>query len=616
MEVDQLEINKLKKIIESPTLFIENFCYIITKKATFELFKPNKPQKIILDYVEECLREKKPIRVRILKARQMGFSTLISAIGFWWATMHENSSYAVVAHKEDSTMSIFDKNRIFYNNLPVWLKPATNRFSSEAISYDKVDNGDGGGLRSKIFFGTAGGNELFRGETILFCHKSEKAFWENVDILNKSLNAAIPKEPFTAIFDESTANGYNHYKDECEASARGENEYKFFFFGWNMMDDYQMPVEEGFKLLPIEEEYMLMHDLTPEQMRWRRYKIVNDYNYTLRDIENDDIDDFKQEYPLIPEEAFISSGRSVFSPKVTKKGMEYSKLYKYSKEYELQSFPCKENLIMYEDPEMEEIKEYDKEVYYNKETQKYEYRDTDLLIGKKYKYANYVLGIDTSGAGQDRNVITVWHTHDKKMVARWSKTNISEENLAKIAVEIAKIYNYGMIAPEVNFSHSLVSFIEDLEYENIYVCENESRIDKKNTSLEYGWKTTSKTKPLLVSNMKRAINEDYKIIPDPEFWYEADYYIQEKTKSGQDTFNAASGKHDDIVMAAMIGLYVCDSSQVNQNYTISKDKELYEKIEQKKKKDSIINIGGVLLGQNPNSKGNHKFKKGVFKNYA
>lgn len=975
------DMTDIEEYISSPRKFIENFCYIITKNATFELLKLNKPQSIIMDYVEECLRERKPIRVRILKARQMGFSTMISALGFWWATMNENSSYAVVAHKEDSTVSIYDKNRIFYENLPSALRPKTNRFNSEKISYDYLSqDGDEGGLKSRIFFGTAGGSELFRGETILFLHKSEKAFWENISMLNKSLNAAVPLLPFTAVFDESTANGYNHYKDEWDASVKGENDYKPFFFGWSMMDDYQMEVEPGFKLLDIEEEYMLIHDLTLKQMRWRRAKLVNDYGYDLNDIKNDEIDDFKQEYPLClekntlvgtnngivpikdikigditnfgkvlrhiknpiqklyklttkngyeciatsrhpfkttdgdfveledlcigdkicllppktsekekvvewyengiykkividknvarllgyfmgdgsynrhcvsfacdikdedviedisllmknifdldahkrevgqgggielrffsvgiteffekigcldfgysvvngkqknskkrkvcvpqvikesplsyikeflkglfesdgnnskttlrtlfftnkeefakevqllllcfgikskkekivkknknniyanyvgwslimfglsyiefinkigfiskrkqsynkevkeinkikehnlmedyissidfikeeetynltienvqefdangiwthncPEEAFISSGKSVFSSKVVAQGLEWARKNRPIAKYDIERFPCKEQLEVYEEPEIEEIIEYDQIVEFDDEQQKYVYKDTELIIGKKYRYANYLIAIDTSGSGQDRNVITVWHTYKKKKVAQWIRTNISEEHLAEVAVEIATYYNMGMIAPEINFSHSLVGFIEKLGYTNIYIGESETRIDKKKETLEYGWKTTTITKPILVSVMKKALNEDHTICPDIDFWEEAEYYLQGKSPSGKDTYNAAEGHHDDNVMSSMIGRHLCDSLMVKQNYTISNDKNLYESQKKLQNRDlsgiMVKKNKGILIGYDE-KKGTKKLDKGVFRNNA
>lgn len=614
MTFDMNDVKKISEYIGSPRKFIENFCYITTKKATFELFKMNKPQRIVMEYVEECLKKKKPIRVRILKARQMGFSTLISALGFWWATMNENSSYAVIAHKEDSTVSIFDKNRIFYENLPSALRPKTNRFNSEKINYDYMSE-DGGGLKSRIFFGTAGGSELFRGETILFMHKSEKAFWENVGILNKSLNAAVPLLPFTAIFDESTANGYNHYKDEWDASVRGENDYKPFFFGWDMMDEYVMKVEEGFEFLDIEEEYMLINDLTREQMRWRRAKIVNDYGYDLNDIRNDEIDDFKQEYPLTPEEAFISSGKSVFSSKTIKEGLEWVKNIKPLMEKEISSIPMKEKLLVFEMPEMDERVEYDQVVEWSDEEQRYIYKDTELVMGVVYRYANYLVAIDTSGSGQDRNVITVWHTNKKRKVATWTRTQISEEYLAAVAVEIARFYNNGIIAPEVNFSHSLVGFIVDgLGYKNVYIGESYTRIDKKKETLEYGWKTTTVTKPIIVSNMKKALNEDYTICPDFEFWFEAEYYLQGKSPTGKDTYNAAYGHHDDNVMSSMIGRYLCDSPMVNQGYTISKEKNLY-------KNDSKHNLNDIMVGNKGfvferKGKSTKQLKKGVYRNNA
>ena len=555
---------ELEDIIRSPRKFMETFLYIIDKNANLVKFKLNKPQSKVMDYVEECLEKKKPIRVRILKARQMGFSTFISGLGNWWATMNLNSSYAVVAHKADSTVAIFEKNKIFYNHLPDAMKPKTDKFNSEQISYE--------GLLSKIFFGTAGGNELFRGETILFLHKSEKAFWENERMLNKSLNACVPNKPFTAIFDESTANGYNHYKDEWDMSVRGEGSYKAFFFGWNEMDEYQEKVEEGFKLLPIEEEYMLVHDLTMEQMRWRRKILTDSFSYSLKDIELDDIDDFKQEYPLTPEEAFISSGQGVFNSKIIKKGLEYSNNTKYER-MELNSIIMDEPLMVYEKPEIIEKTKYFQKVEFNYEKNEYEYIDTDIPLETNYLYANYLIAIDTSGLGQDNNVITVWHTNKKKKVAQWIRKNISEENLAKVAVEIAKIYNNGMIAPEVNYSHSLTGFIENLGYKNMYIMESETRIDKKKSDLEYGWKTTITTKPIIISTMRKCLNEDYTICPDKEFWREAEYYLRQKTKSNNDTYNAAPGKHDDVVMSSMIGRYLCDSFMVEQGYTKKNKKE-------------------------------------------
>ena len=109
-----------------------------------------------------------------------------------------------------------------------------------------------------------------------------------------------------------------------------------------------------------------------------RAKLVNDYGYDLNDIKNDEIDDFKQEYPLTPEEAFISSGKSVFNSKVVAQGLEWSRKNRPIAKYDIEIFPCKEQLEVYEEPEKEEIIEYDQVVEFDDEQQKYVYKDTEL----------------------------------------------------------------------------------------------------------------------------------------------------------------------------------------------------------------------------------------------
>ena len=139
--------------------------------------------------------------------------------------------------------------------------------------------------------------------------------------------------------------------------------------------------------------------------------------------------------------------------------------------------------MVYEEPEVKEKVIYDQRVEFNFEKKEYEYVDTDFVAGKKYYYANYVMGIDTSGLGADNNVISVWHTNTKRKVARWMIKDISEENLAKVAVEIAKLYNNALIAPEINFSHSLVDFILNLGYENLYIRENTKKDRQEKSSI-------------------------------------------------------------------------------------------------------------------------------------
>jgi hypothetical protein len=592
-----LEIENYEKVLGNPRTFIENFCYITTKDGKFELFKVNEPQDKLLRIIEKQLEQKKPIRIRVLKARQMGFSTLISAIGFWWAAMNENSSYAVVAHKDSSASSIFEKNKIFYDNLPKALKPRINRFNSERISFN-IDGeqitGEVKGLRSKIFFGTAGGGELFRGETIQFLHKSEIAFWEDkTGILKKSLNATVPYAPFTVIIEETTANGYNEFKDDWDRSVRGDDEYIPLFVGWNDLKEYQMTPPPNFKPSERELHLQLQHDLTDAQIYWRRFKINNDYGGNEAW--------FQQENPLTPEEAFISSGQGVFDSETIKKG--YDGVSKHKFEREIKSELIREKLMIWEEPEMKELIEYQQLTRWNDEEQKYEFYDGEVEVGRTTVFANYTIGVDTAGMGADYNQVVVWHNIKKKMVARIGIKNINEERLANVIVEIARYYNDALVVPEVNYSHAICDYMMAKGYDKLYLTENMARIDKQKGSMEYGFKTTRLTKPPIISSLRALLNENPNAIPDKAFWYETEYYVLQNVATN--TMNAVSGHHDDIIMANAIAFYACNSFQAKQQYTQRKMR--YENEEN----NAIMDI--VKKAEKKKAK---KLKKGVYSNNA
>ena len=111
-------VEALAPYIENPRKFIETFVMIGKKDGTFGRMTLNTAQKIVMDEVERRMALKIPVRIRILKSRQQGATAFCVALGMWWACCHENASYAVVAHKETSASSIYDRARMIYNSLP------------------------------------------------------------------------------------------------------------------------------------------------------------------------------------------------------------------------------------------------------------------------------------------------------------------------------------------------------------------------------------------------------------------------------------------------------------------------------------------------------------------
>ena len=107
-----------ERTIFNPRWFMENLLYIVDKAGRTIPFKFNREQRRMMDHIEFCLANDIPIRMILLKARQIGATTFFTGLGFWCAAMNRNTNYGIVAHRLDSAQSIFDKTKKFNKFLP------------------------------------------------------------------------------------------------------------------------------------------------------------------------------------------------------------------------------------------------------------------------------------------------------------------------------------------------------------------------------------------------------------------------------------------------------------------------------------------------------------------
>jgi len=254
--------------------------------------------------------------------------------------------------------------------------------------------------------------------------------------------------------------------------------------------------------------------------------------------------------------------------------------------------------MVWEEPTVEHQKEYMKKSQWSYDKQEWEYVDTDTVIEERQVRIQYTLGIDTSGMGADYNQIVVVNNKTKKVVARYGKKMIAEEQLAMIAVEIAKYYHNALIVPEVNYSHEITNFIQKLGYNKIYLTENIARQDMALAGgVQYGFKTTQKTKPAIISNLRSQLNANPNLIQDREFWYEAEYYLMEDPATNK--MNASQGHHDDIIMATAIAMYASDSFQSKTQEVVVSE-----------------NHNDHFIARMMNQGRKTKIRKGIFRNNA
>ncbi len=264
---------------------------IRTKSGKVIRLELNTAQQHIHACVEEQRATTGKVRAIILKGRQQGCSTYIEG-RFYWRVSHTRGVRAfILTHEEEATNNLFELANRYHENCPAPVKPSTSAANAKELHFDKLDSG------YKV--GTAGNKAVGRSSTVQFFHGSEVAFWPNANQHAAGIMQAIPDEPGTEIFKESTANGVgNYFHKEWQDAEAGLSEYIAIFVPWYWQEEYRKPVPPGFTLEPDEHQYKDAYELDDEQMVWRRAKIIELKDGTL----------FKQEYPATAAEAFQVSG--------------------------------------------------------------------------------------------------------------------------------------------------------------------------------------------------------------------------------------------------------------------------------------------------------------------
>ena len=527
--------------------YIENYVKIKDKNSRIVPFYLNEPQMKLYNLIKSKKKEHKPIRIIILKARQMGFSTLTEAILFKEVATKHNVNAGIITHKEEATTNLFNMSKLIYNYLPEEIKPSQQKSNAKELIFNNKTNT---GLNSKIKCMTAGGKGVGRSDTFNFLHLSELAFWQgDKEETYSGLMQSVPNNENSIVIIESTANGYEFFKSIWDKAVSGENDYIPLFVSWAEMPEYSMPYS-GFELTSEEKELQQLYNLSLDQLTWRRWCIANNCNGNL--------DKFKQEYPINPQEAFISTGKCVFDknkiinriqsiPKPLKVGY-----FSYDYDDTLQPYGA---INPYTD------KFYDK----NKISNIKWINDTDgpiqiYELPDSPQVSVYGIGGDTAGEGSDYFTAHVINKKTLKQVARF-RSKLDSDLYTKQMYCLGMYYKYALIGIEKNFDSFPIRELERLGYLNQFIIENEDEYTHKPKKV-YGFRTDKITRPAIINYLVELVREHIELINDKETLSEMLQFI--KNENGRP--EAEEGAHDDLVMALAISYRIIQ--QVNDISTV------------------------------------------------
>jgi hypothetical protein len=314
---------KEKALFKDLPFFARNCLSIVTKSNGVQQLRFNKMQMLFHNFIEKH-RKNGIYKFTVVKARQLGISTYTEARFFHKTVYGMGKNSYILANDLQTSGSIFDMVKTFYQNLPLSYdyKPHLQLSNQKILKFQENN--------SYFKIGTANSSEIGRGIKINYFHGSEVAFWREADELLKSIFQTVPKTYESEIILESTANGIGNYFHEiCLSGLSPKSEFKTFFLPWHLNEEYQKPIENinEFILTDEEKELKIIHSLTDEQINWRRSVIQNEFLGRT--------DSFKQEYPITIQEAFVNSSIGLIPPKYIQNARYNRRILKYK--YDLNS---------------------------------------------------------------------------------------------------------------------------------------------------------------------------------------------------------------------------------------------------------------------------------------
>lgn len=496
--------------------YIENCLKIKTKSGTVVPFRMNDAQRKLYAVAKRQQDDGKPVRLIILKARQLGFSTLTEGLIFHACATRKNVNALIVAHREDATANLFRMSKLFYDELPAPVKPMLRASNAQELVFEnpsklRSEREARPGLRSRIRCATAGGRGIGRSDTLQCVHLSEYAFWpDGADGKASTLAGilqAVPSLPGTMVVIESTANGFEDFKERWDAAVAGENDFEPVFFAWFENPDYSMPVVPGTEWTPEERDLKAAYRLTDEQLQWRRWCIANNCGGSL--------DMFRQEYPASPGEAFLHSGTGVFDNEQIV--------------LRLERLPSPAGRGEFTDGEWTESE-----------------TGAITLYELPEEGVPYVLGGDTAGEGSDYFTAIVIDNVTGRIVAKL-RQKYSEPEYVRQIYALGRFYNDALVAIETNFSTYPVMKLQEMEYPNQYSREREDTYTRQMRK-SYGFRTDRQSRPRAIANLVEVFSGHPEWFTDRELLEEMLTFCYNEDHRPE----ALAGKHDDLVMGAAI----------------------------------------------------------------
>lgn len=501
---------------------------IAEKSGIVRRFKPNWAQRIYFAEIERQHAERRPVRLINLKARQLGISTATEAYIYCMSFVQSNSKSMVIADDNENSHHLLSMTDLFWELDPLNPLYTTKYQAKNTLAWRET--------ASSIRTTTAGNKRAGRSRTIQRLHASEVAFWERAETVMTGLLQAVPALPNTFISLESTANGIgNYFETQWNQAVNGENEYIPLFFPWWLHPEYRAsavglpPRDLGH--LDAEEKQLLLLFRIGLQMRDRVLKLDEQHwndalmwrRWAIRNLAQNDILKFHQEYPSTPEEAFISTGTNVFP-------FEHLQTC-------YQPLPDRAGRLHREGNKVTFVPDVAGPLHVFKNPS----ADTD--------YGMYVIGGDSTHAVHDRAVAQVINRRTYEQVAVW-RGRLDPSHFGEEMAKLGMLYNTALLSPENEGpGYATIGALIQLQYPNLHQPQQPENLPGRFTG-KYGFSSSHKTKAEAIGWLIKVVVDHDLILHDRMTYDEMRNYVT-KPDGGFGPASEETGYDDHVTSLAI-----------------------------------------------------------------
>lgn len=441
----------VESLLNDDLAYISTFMDIPDKNRTRRKFIPWPVQRRLVESLTG--------RDVVVKDAQIGCTSIITAVFQKHTITVPDTTTVIVSHEEFLTQRLLHRTQVFYDSIPKDFRVVMDRSSASEKRFPDIN--------SVMYIGTARAQVFGRGEPIHRLLFSEEAFYVP-DAYRRIMIPAMQRVPPTGmIVRESTPNGEDgSFYEEVQACLKNESTYTLHCLYWwenpdntLSLDSPPVVVDPTGKLrgkltyTPDEQALIKAHDLAEDQIRWRRWKI----------LESGDL--FYQEHLESLDTCFLTVGAPHYDPHIT---MALSK-------------GC--YAAPYSGPE-------GAKVWFQPE-----------------EGGSYVEGVDPGMGKQSESVAHIWRTDLDHVRHEATLSGLYEPvPMAQKCAALARYYNNALIVPEAN-AHGL-ALIAELHHNfgrSLRLYHRRDIISGV-TGMYPGWLTTARTKPFMMQELTARLS--------------------------------------------------------------------------------------------------------------